>query len=47
MEARWILRIIGMEDKVSSEDRGVRARWRRCGTTGIDTKKLEMQDGNK
>ena len=35
-----------MVDKVSSEDGGGRAQWRRCGTTGIHTAAEEMQDGN-
>ena len=47
MEMRWIYRIIGMADKFSGEDRGGRAWWRRCGTTGIDTVAEEMWNGNR
>ena len=47
MEARWIFRIIGMEDKVSSEDSGGQARWRRCGTTGMYMAADDMWDGNR
>ena len=47
MEVRWIFRIIGTADKVSSEDSDVRARWRIGGKTGMDTAAEEMSDGNK
>ena len=36
-----------MADKVSGEDSGGRAWWRRCGTAGIDTAVEEMRDGNR
>ena len=39
--------ITGMLDKVSSEDSDGRERWRRCGTTCIDTAVEEMRDGNR
>ena len=38
---------LGMADKVSSEDRGGRARWRRFRTTWMDTAAEEMWDGNR
>ena len=44
----WLrCRIMGMVDKVSGEDGGGRARWQRCGTTGMDTEVEEMRDGNR
>ena len=39
-------RIMGMADKISSEDSGGRACWQRCGTTGMDTAVEEMRDSN-
>ena len=33
---------VGMAEKVSGEDIGGRARWRRCRTTGMDTAAEEM-----
>ena len=47
MEARWICSIVGMIDKVSSEDSGARARWQIYGTKGMDTAAEEMQHGNR
>ena len=40
-------RIMGMADKISGEDSGRQAWWRRCGTTGMDTGVEEMQDVNR
>ena len=37
---------MGMADKVSGKDSGGIARWRRCGTIGIDTAAEEMRDVN-
>ena len=36
-----------MTDKVRNEDSGGRARWRRCGTTGMDTAVEEMRYGKR
>ena len=47
MEARCICRIIGMEDKASSDDSNGRAWWQTCRTTWIDTAAEEMWDGNR
>ena len=47
MEAQWGCGMMGMTDKVSGEDSGGRARWRRCATTGVDTAAEEMRDGNR
>ena len=47
MEARWRLRIIDMVDKVRSEDSGGKARWKICGTTGMDMSSDEMWDSNR
>ena len=47
MEAQWICRIIGIEDKATSEDSVGRARWQICGTTGMNTATEEMWDGNR
>ena len=44
MEVRWRCSIIGMADKVGSEDSGGLARCQRCGTTGMDTAADEMWD---
>ena len=38
--------IMGMAEKISSEDIGGQARWRRCGTTDMDTAVEEIWDGN-
>ena len=40
-------RIMGMTDKVSGEDSGVRARLRRCGTKDMDTTAEDIRDGNR
>ena len=40
-------REVGMEEKVSGEDSGGRAKWRRCRITGMDTAAEEMWDGNR
>ena len=45
MEARWLCKIIDMRDKVSGEDIGGQALWRRFVKTGIDTTAKEMWDG--
>ena len=37
-------RIMGMEDKISGEDSGGQAWWRRCGTTCMDTVVKEIRD---
>ena len=37
---------MGMTDKVRGEDRGGKARWRRCGIAGVDTVVEEIWDGN-
>ena len=47
MEARWRFRIIGIADKVISEDCGGQAWWCRCGTTGMNTAAEEMWDRNR
>ena len=47
MEERQRCRIMGTEYKVSGEDSGGQAWWRRCGTTGIDTAAEEMRDVNR
>ena len=47
MEVMWRFSMIGMADKVIGEDRGGRAWWRRCGTTGMDMAAEEMRDGNR
>ena len=47
MEARWRGRIIGMADKVSGEDRNIRACWCRYRTSMMDKTKEEMWDGNR
>ena len=39
--------IMGITDKVSGEDSGVRAQWRRCGTKDMDTTAEEIWDGNR
>ena len=43
MEERQRCRIMGTEYKISGEDSGGQAWWRRCGTTGIDTAAEEMR----
>ena len=47
MEARWRCGIMGMADKFRGEDSGGRKRWRRCGTTWMDTAAEEMRYGNR
>ena len=47
MEAQWRREIMGMEDKVSGEESGGRAWWRKRRTTGIDTAAEEMRDGSR
>ena len=47
MRAYFRSGIMVMSDKVSGEDSGVRAQWRRCGTTGMDTAAEEMRVGNR
>ena len=39
--------VMEMADKVSSEDRGGRARRRRCGTTEMGTMAEDMWDGKR
>ena len=39
--------IMGMVDNISGEDSGELARWRRCGTTEMDTTAEEMRYGNR
>ena len=46
MEARFMCGIIGTADEVGGEYSGGRARWRRCGTTGMYTAVEEMWNGN-
>ena len=47
LRAYHFSRIMGMVDKISGEDSGGRARFWRCGTTGMDTGVEEIRDGNK
>ena len=46
MEARFMCGIIGTADEVSGEYSGGRARWRRCGTTGMNIEAEEMRNSN-
>ena len=39
--------IMGMADKVSGEETVELSRWRRCGTTYMNTVAEEMRDGNR
>ena len=39
--------IMGMAGKVSGENSGGKARWRRCGTTDMDTTMKEMRNVNR
>ena len=47
MEVQWICSMMGMAEKVSNEESGRQARWRRCRTTGMDTAAEDTQDGNR
>ena len=47
MEARQRCRIMGMADRVNSDDSGRKSWWRRCGTTDMDTAAEEMRDCNR